>query len=87
MRLVTIGVVRGVADVVRNPIKGAKKDGLSGFAKGVGTGLIGVVVKPVDGAVGLASDTFAGIANVAEGGGGAVQPRKQREARYIPASG
>jgi mannose/fructose/N-acetylgalactosamine-specific phosphotransferase system component IID len=35
---------------------GAKKGGFAGFAKGVGRGVVGVVVKPVVGVVDAASD-------------------------------
>lgn len=49
--------------VVVDPLKGAKKGGAKGFARGLGTGLLGIVAKPVGGVVDLASDTLEGIAS------------------------
>ena len=40
---------------------GAKKEGGKGFFKGLGKGLIGVVARPVGGAVDMASSTFEGL--------------------------
>lgn len=48
----------GVTGVFTKPIEGAKKQGLSGFAKGLGTGLVGVVTRPVSGMVDFASNSF-----------------------------
>ena len=50
-------MVKGATGVVMDPIKGAKVDGAVGFAKGVGTGLIGVAVKPGVGIFDLATRT------------------------------
>lgn len=41
-----MGVYDGITGVVTQPIQGAKKDGLSGFTKGVGMGIMGLLVKP-----------------------------------------
>lgn len=46
---VTKGIFRGITGVFKDPIKGARENGLEGFAKGVGTGVAGVVVRPIKG--------------------------------------
>lgn len=43
------------------PLEGAKKGGVSGFLKGVGKGLMGVVTKPAGGAVDFAASSFLGV--------------------------
>ncbi|RLN72536.1 hypothetical protein BBJ28_00017050 [Nothophytophthora sp. Chile5] len=43
------GFYRGITGVWKDPIKGARKNGLEGFAKGVGTGVAGVVYRPIKG--------------------------------------
>ena len=40
---------------------GAKAEGATGFFKGVGKGLIGVVARPTGGLVDMASSTFEGL--------------------------
>ena len=57
--------------MILDPISGAAKEGVSGFFKGVGTGLTGVVLKPVTGAL---SGTYVGEA-----------PRARVRAPHIPA--
>jgi stromal membrane-associated protein len=46
---VTKGIFRGITGVFKDPIKGARENGLEGFAKGVGTGVAGVVYRPIKG--------------------------------------
>jgi vacuolar protein sorting-associated protein 13A/C len=55
-----MGVVDGIAGVFANPIIDAQKDGVGGFFKGVGKGVVGLVVKPVAG-------VFDGVSAVASG--------------------
>ena len=52
--------------VVMDPIRGAKDEGIKGFGKGLFTGVIGVVTKPVSGALSLVSETAQGIGNTAD---------------------
>jgi len=59
------GVAGGVAGIVLDPYKGAKKKGIKGFFKGVGTGLTGVVGKTAAGGMGLVTQTLKGIGNTA----------------------
>ncbi|KAJ3092913.1 hypothetical protein HK102_000456 [Quaeritorhiza haematococci] len=50
-------------DEESKPIEGAEKEGVSGFVKGLGKGLVGVVTKPVVGAFDLVSNVTEGIRN------------------------
>lgn len=49
-------------------MKGAERGGLTGFAKGVGTGVLGLVVKPVVGVTDAATDVLQGICRILEDG-------------------
>ncbi|KAL1915167.1 uncharacterized protein VTP21DRAFT_7648 [Calcarisporiella thermophila] len=53
----------GVAGIVQKPIEGAETEGVGGFFKGIGKGLIGAVTKPVVGVLDLASNVSEGIRN------------------------
>jgi vacuolar protein sorting-associated protein 13A/C len=76
------GVVDGVTGVVRQPIKGAERSGVEGFTKGLGKGLIGLVVKPVIGLSDAATDLMIGVKGSIEKGADvaekAVQVRPRR---------
>ena len=50
-------VFSGVTGVFTKPVEGAKSGGVAGFAAGFGKGLVGLVSKPVSGAVDLVSKT------------------------------
>lgn len=52
-----IGVFDGVSGIVTQPYKGAKQNGVSGAAKGLGKGIIGLVSKPIAGTVDFVSCT------------------------------
>lgn len=54
------GIINGITGIVTEPYKGAKKKGAKGALVGVGKGLIGLVAKPVGGAVGLVGCTVEG---------------------------
>lgn len=43
----------GVTGIVTEPVKGAMNEGFKGAAKGLASGLIGIVAKPVAGTVGF----------------------------------
>ena len=64
------GFLDGVTGVVRAPIRGAEKKGMEGFAKGVGKGLLGLVVKPVIGISDAATDVMIGVKGSVEGSHG-----------------
>ena len=44
-------------------MEGAKNEGASGFFKGIGQGLAGLVLKPVNGVIDLATKSTEGIKN------------------------
>ncbi|CAI8053010.1 Vacuolar protein sorting-associated protein 13A (Fragment) [Geodia barretti] len=51
-------VFEGVTGVVAQPVKGAQKEGAVGLFKGVGKGLVGLVVRPTGGLIDLTSGTL-----------------------------
>ncbi|KAK7482167.1 hypothetical protein BaRGS_00026632, partial [Batillaria attramentaria] len=61
-----MGVVDGVAGILRKPVEGAKREGVGGFFKGVGKGLVGFVTRPTTGMMDFASSSFEGIRRIAE---------------------
>jgi vacuolar protein sorting-associated protein 13A/C len=85
----------GVGGLARKPLEGAEQEGLAGFFKGVGMGVIGLATKPAIGIFDLASNVSEGIRNtttVFDGEGldrvrltrfigpdGIVRPYNQRE--------
>lgn len=60
------GFVSGITGIVTKPIKGAQKEGATGFFKGVGKGLVGAVARPTGGIIDMASSTFQGIKRATE---------------------
>ena len=60
------GLYRGVTGVFSQPVRGAQIDGLRGFVRGVGVGVLGVVVKPAVGVVDLATRTSEGLRNMSD---------------------
>eukprot|EP00903_Cladosiphon_okamuranus_P017946 g16513.t1 len=60
------GFASGVSGIFSAPVTGAKKDGMGGFFKGVGKGLVGAVVKPVVGVTDSVISVAQGISNEAE---------------------
>ncbi|KAI9770443.1 MAG: hypothetical protein M1840_003329 [Geoglossum simile] len=86
----------GVGGLARKPLEGAEREGVAGFFKGVGKGVLGLATKPAIGVFDLASNVTEGIRNTttvfdAEGldrvrltrfidTDGIVRPYSQREA-------
>lgn len=64
------GFLEGVTGVVKAPIRGAEKRGLEGFAKGVGKGLLGLLVKPLVGISDGLTDVMIGVKGSVDGAGG-----------------
>jgi vacuolar protein sorting-associated protein 13A/C len=56
---------KGIGGIVFKPFEGAKKEGVKGFFKGLGTGLIGAVVSPFTATFRIANNLFVGIKNTA----------------------
>ncbi|CAB9511549.1 Putative vacuolar protein sorting-associated protein [Seminavis robusta] len=80
------GFIEGVTGVVRAPIRGAEKRGFEGFAKGLGKGLLGLLVKPMIGISDAATDVFIGVKTSVEGGEGhhiASRPNQVRPRRAL----
>lgn len=67
------GFMDGVTGVVKAPIRGAEKRGIEGFAKGVGKGLLGLLVKPIIGISDAATDVMIGVKNSVEHNGAGQQ--------------
>ena len=67
------GIVEGVTGVVKAPIRGAEKRGVEGFAKGIGKGLLGLLVKPVIGLSDAATDVMIGVKGSLVAGGNITQ--------------
>ncbi|KAI4501433.1 hypothetical protein M0802_003310 [Mischocyttarus mexicanus] len=61
-----MGVVDGVTGVVMKPISGAKEEGIEGFFKGFGKGVVGLVTRPTAGVVDFASGSFGAVRRAAE---------------------
>ena len=61
-----MGFVDGVTGVALKPIEGAKDEGVGGFFKGVGKGVVGLVARPTGGLVDFASGTFDTVKRVTE---------------------
>ncbi|KAF3389182.1 Vacuolar protein sorting-associated protein 13 [Penicillium rolfsii] len=86
----------GIGGLARHPLQGAEKDGVAGFFKGVGKGVLGLATKPAIGAFDLASNLAEGVRNTTTvfdsdglervrltrfiGTDGIVRPYSQREA-------
>ena len=69
-------------------MKGARDEGASGFFKGVGKGLLGVVAKPTSGAVAFASQSLTGIGNTVEFfSDNKMHPVRSRPQRFIAPTG
>lgn len=81
-----MGILIGVSGVVLSPIAGKQKggaqhEGLEGFFKGVGKGLMGLMTKPAGGVVDMFSIAFDGIRRAAEMGKGVIV--RHRLPRFI----
>ncbi|CEO60240.1 Putative Function: promotes endosomal cycling of TGN [Penicillium brasilianum] len=86
----------GIGGLARHPLQGAEKEGVAGFFKGVGKGVLGLATKPAIGAFDLASNLAEGVRNTTTvfdadgldrvrltrfiGTDGIVRPYSQREA-------
>ena len=86
----------GIGGLARHPLQGAEKEGIQGFFKGVGKGVLGLATKPAIGAFDLASNLAEGVRNTTTvfdaegldrvrltrfiGTDGVVRPYSQREA-------
>jgi vacuolar protein sorting-associated protein 13A/C len=53
--------VDGVSGVILKPISGAKQEGVEGFFKGVGKGVMGLVTRPTAGVIDFASGSLDAV--------------------------
>ena len=84
-----IDILLGIAGVVTNPYQSAKREGVKGFFKGIGTGALGLVVSPFAATLNLASNVTGGIsATGSKIAHGKVQKQGRfRHPRYINPTG
>ena len=61
-----MGIFDGVTGVAMKPIEGAREEGVGGFFKGVGKGVVGLVARPTGGVIDFASGTFDSVKRVTE---------------------
>lgn len=54
-------MVDGVSGVFTKPISGAREEGVEGFFKGVGKGVVGLVTRPAGGVVDFASGSLGAV--------------------------
>lgn len=75
------GFIEGVTGVVRAPVRGAERRGVEGFFKGLGKGLLGLLVKPMIGISDAATDVFVGVKSSVEGEGQKKHDRRRIQVR------
>ncbi|CAH1274208.1 VPS13A [Branchiostoma lanceolatum] len=81
-----MGIVMGISGVVLQPVKGAQQEGVEGFFKGIGKGLLGLFSRPVAGVFDMVSMSFDAVRRSAEVGN--IVVHRQRVPRFInPESG
>ncbi|KAF1315998.1 Dynein assembly factor 1, partial [Globisporangium splendens] len=56
-------IAYGVTGFVKEPVRGAKRDGVKGFAKGVGRGTLQLIVSPVVGTLGVVEKVAQSVSN------------------------
>lgn len=83
-RDLVMGVYEGVTGIVTKPVAGAKEEGISGFFKGFGKGLIGAVARPTAGVVDFASGSFDAVKRATDV---VDEVRPVRPARFIRPDG
>lgn len=59
----TKSIAHGVTGFVKEPVRGAKRDGFKGFAKGVGRGTMQLIASPVVGTLGVVEKFSQSVSN------------------------
>ncbi|XP_066591225.1 intermembrane lipid transfer protein Vps13 isoform X2 [Prorops nasuta] len=77
-----MGVVDGVCGVVTKPYSGAKEEGVEGFFKGFGKGMVGLVTRPTAGVIDFASGSFGAVKRATELG---EEVKRVRPPRFLQA--
>nr|CAD7454577.1 unnamed protein product [Timema tahoe] len=73
-----MGVVDGVSGVIMKPISGAREEGVEGFFKGVGKGMMGLVTRPTAGVIDFASGSLDAVKRATEMGDEVTRLRSPR---------
>lgn len=55
------GVVQAAVGIIRDPVRGAQADGARGLVRGIGSGVFGVVLKPVKGVAKAGVNAYTGV--------------------------
>ena len=79
------GLLDGVTGLFLDPLAGAKKGGMVGLLKGIGTGVAGLVAKPLVGTVDLVANSLAGVESLV--GPDVAKQRRARLIRHFPPNG
>src|SRR5690242_1070841 len=58
-------IAQGLAGIFVNPYRKAKEEGVTGFFKGVGTGLLGAVISPFTAVLKVGNSLVVGLKNTA----------------------
>ena len=77
------GVLEGAVGLVREPYRGARKHGASGFVKGVGKGIMGAAIRPTAGVLKFA-ERWAGALQHASGENDANSTHSARVGLFRP---
>ncbi|XP_019853628.1 PREDICTED: vacuolar protein sorting-associated protein 13C-like [Amphimedon queenslandica] len=75
------GFYQGLTGIVTQPVKGAMKEGVLGFIKGTGKGVLGLVFKPTGGLIDFTSATLLAVQRTTQVG--ELNLMQLRIARYI----
>merc|ERR1712070_563715 len=75
-----MGLVSGVAGLVREPVRGARAGGLTGLAKGVGRGIAGTAIRPTMGVIQFIGRAAASVETLS-GAGEAAETHSIRVGR------
>ncbi|KAL3882452.1 hypothetical protein ACJMK2_028790 [Sinanodonta woodiana] len=67
------GIYGGLTSLIKLPIEGGREEGIEGFVKGIGKGVIGTITKPV-----------SGILDLASGAANAVRDTSRRKSHLQP---
>jgi hypothetical protein len=83
------GVLEGVVDVIAVPVQKAKQEGVFswGFVKGIGSGLLSAVTKPLSGALDLVSHASSSLVTTSQNlGSSSIQPSSMVTRRSLSVS-
>ncbi|EFC42670.1 hypothetical protein NAEGRDRAFT_80298 [Naegleria gruberi] len=81
----SLGLFEAGTGIFTKPIEGASKEGVSGFFKGIGKGIIGIPVKPVTGVLDFVYKTSEGLKNTTQYFDRDANVTRKRFPRYVGA--